>query len=76
MRAERVGDQTALAGIIRLVDEATSTKAPIEQFADKVSGVFVPVVIVLSVLTYLVWTFVLHASLETALVHAITILVI
>ncbi len=76
MRAERVGDQTALAGIIRLVDEATSTKTPIEQFADKVSGVFVPVVIVLSVLTYLVWTFVLHASLETALVHAITILVI
>ncbi|MFR8009139.1 MAG: heavy metal translocating P-type ATPase, partial [Gordonibacter urolithinfaciens] len=45
MRADRVGDDTTLAGIIRLVDEATSTKAPIEKIADKISGVFVPVVI-------------------------------
>ena len=49
MRADRVGDDTALAGIIRLVDEATSTKAPIEKIADKISGVFVPVVIVIAV---------------------------
>lgn len=76
MRAERVGDETTLAGIIRLVDEATSTKAPIEQFADKVAGVFVPIVIVLAVIAFTVWMFVLGSTLEVALTHAITILVI
>ena len=76
MRAERVGEDTVLAGIIRLVDEATSTKAPIEQFADKVAGVFVPVVIALAVVTFIVWMFVLGSTLEVALTHAITILVI
>ena len=45
MRADKVGDETALAQIIRLVDEATSSKAPIAKLADKVAGVFVPVVI-------------------------------
>ena len=76
MRVERVGEDTVLAGIIRLVDEATSTKAPIEQLADKVAGVFVPVVIALAVVTFFVWIVPLGASLETALTHAITILVI
>ena len=75
MRADRVGDDTALAGIIRLVDEATSTKAPIEKIADKISGVFVPVVIVIAVATFAVWALV-GPSLETALSHAISVLVI
>ncbi len=51
---DRVGADTTLAGIIRLVDEATSTKAPIEKIADKIAGVFVPVVIVIAVVTFLV----------------------
>ena len=55
MRAERVGEETVLAGIIRLVDEATSSKAPIEKMADKISGVFVPAVIVVAVATFVVW---------------------
>ena len=76
MRVERVGEDTVLAGIIRLVDEATSTKAPIEQLADKVAGVFVPVVIALAVAAFAVWTVLVGAPLETALTHAITILVI
>ena len=75
MRADRVGDDTALAGIIRLVDEATSTKAPIEKIADKISGVFVPVVIVIAVVTFAVWMFG-GATLEIALSHAISMLVI
>ena len=75
MRADRVGDDTALAGIIRLVDEATSTKAPIEKIADKISGVFVPVVIVIAVVTFAVWMFG-GATLEIALSHAISVLVI
>ena len=48
MQAQAVGDDTTLAGIIRLVDEATSSKAPIERRADTIAGVFVPVVMVLS----------------------------
>ena len=75
MRADRVGADTTLAGIIRLVDEATSAKAPIEKIADKIAGVFVPVVIVIAVVTFLVWM-VLSADGSTALTHAISVLVI
>ncbi|WP_225749125.1 heavy metal translocating P-type ATPase [Paraeggerthella sp. Marseille-Q4926] len=75
MRADRVGDDTVLSGIIRLVDEATSTKAPIEKIADRISGVFVPVVIVIAVATFAAWT-ALGSPLETALSHAVTVLVI
>ena len=75
MRADRVGDDTTLAGIIRLVDEATSTKAPIEKIADKISGVFVPVVIVVAVVTFAVWMLG-GSTLETAMSHAISVLVI
>lgn len=75
LRAEHVGEDTALAGIIRMVDEATSTKAPIEKIADKVSGVFVPVVIAIALVAFCVW-FAMGAGLETALARAISVLVI
>ena len=75
MRAERVGEQTVLAGIIRLVDEATSSKAPIEKMADKISGVFVPVVIAIAVVVFAVWL-ALGAELSAALTYAISVLVI
>lgn len=76
MRADRVGEDTALAGIVRMVDDATSSKAPIEKLADKISGVFVPVVIVIALVTFAVWFFVLGAGLEASLTHAISVLVI
>ena len=75
MRADRVGADTTLAGIIRLVDEATSTKAPIEKIADKIAAVFVPVVIIIAVATFIVWM-ALSADVPTALTHAISVLVI
>lgn len=75
MRAERVGEETVLAGIIRLVDEATSSKAPIEKTADKISGVFVPVVIAIAVVVFAVWLAV-GAELSAALTYAISVLVI
>lgn len=75
MRAERVGAETALASIIRLVDEATGSKAPIEKMADRISGVFVPAVIGIAVVTFGVWL-ALGAAFETALSHAVTVLVI
>ena len=75
MRAEHVGEETVLAGIIRLVDEATSSKAPIEKMADKISGVFVPVVIAIAVVVFAVWLAV-GAELSVALTYAISVLVI
>ena len=75
MRAERVGADTVLAGIVRMVDEATSSKAPIEKLADKISGVFVPVVIAIALLTFVIWLFV-GAGVAIALSHAISVLVI
>mgnify|MGYP003254052162 CR=1 FL=1 len=75
MRAERVGEETVLAGIIRLVDEATSSKAPIEKMADKISGVFVPVVIAIAVVVFAVWL-AAGAELSAALTYAISVLVI
>ena len=74
-RASRVGDDTTLAQIIRLVDEAGNTKAPIARLADKVSGVFVPAVIVIAILTAIVWL-IAGAGFEFALSCAISVLVI
>ena len=75
MEARAVGDDTTLAGIIRLVDEATSSKAPIERMADKIAGVFVPVVIAIAAVTFVAWL-ALAGDVATALTHAISILVI
>ncbi len=75
MRAEHVGADTVLAGIVRMVDEATSSKAPIEKLADKISGVFVPAVIAIAVVTFVIWMLV-GAGVTTALSHAISVLVI
>ena len=74
-RASRVGDDTTLAQIIRLVDEAGNTKAPIARLADRVSGVFVPTVIIIAILTAVVWL-IAGQSFEFALSNAIAVLVI
>ena len=75
MRVTKIGADTTLAQIIKLVDEATSSKAPIAKIADKVSGVFVPVVITIAVLTTLGW-YISGYSLEFALSIGICVLVI
>lgn len=75
LRVEKIGRDTALAQIIRLVDEATSSKAPIARLADKISGVFVPVVITAAVLTFAVWM-ICGAGTAFALEKAIAVLVI
>ena len=75
LRATKVGEDTTLAGIIRLVDEASSTKAPIARLADKVSSIFVPTVIAIAILTGIVWGF-LGRGFEFALSNAISVLVI
>ena len=75
MEATAVGNNTALANIIRLVDEATTSKAPIAKLADKISGIFVPVVITLSALAGLGW-YVAGAGSHFAFTAAISVLVI
>ena len=74
-RAERVGEDTTLSQIIRMVSDASATKAPIAKLADKVSGVFVPVVLGISLVTLIVWLF-LKAPVGEAIIHAISVLVI
>lgn len=74
--AVRVGSETALAQIIRLIEEAQGSKAPIQAFADKISSVFVPVVIGAAILTFLVWFFILGASFSFALMAFTAVIVI
>lgn len=77
MEATAVGDDTALASIIRLVDEATSSKAPIERQADKIAGVFVPVVMAIAAVTFLGWIAIFApGDFATAFNHAVSVLVI
>ena len=75
MEATQVGDETALAQIIRLVDEATSSKAPIAKLADRVAGVFVPAVIAIAVVSAAVWLLV-GATFEFALTVGVSVLVV
>lgn len=74
-RATRVGADTSLAKIIQLVEDANATKAPIARLADKVAGVFVPVVFAISAVTFVAWM-VLTGSVNEALTSAVAVLVI
>lgn len=82
-KAQKVGRETALAQIIRLVEEAQGSKAPIQKLADQISSIFVPAVLALSLITFIVWYFVVpvpnisNADLFTrALINAVAVLVI
>ena len=73
--AEKVGQDTTLAQIIQLVDDAGNSKAPIARLADQVSGVFVPVVILIALITFVVWL-ISGQTIQFALSNAISVLVI
>jgi Cu+-exporting ATPase len=76
IEARRIGAETALAQIVRLVEQAQGSKAPIQRVADQVSGVFVPIVLVLAALTFVGWLVVGQTSFTVALVNAVAVLVI
>jgi P-type Cu+ transporter len=77
VRAVKVGRDTALAQIIRVVEEAQSSKAPIQRVADKISGIFVPVVVALAAITFLLWYYAIApGEFAGALEKAIAVLVI
>ena len=75
-RATRVGEDTTLAQMIRLVDEAASSKAPIAKLADKVAGVFVPAVIGIALVTAVVWLIATGGDVTRALTAGVSVLVI
>ncbi|MDP2708929.1 MAG: heavy metal translocating P-type ATPase [bacterium] len=75
-KATKIGADTTLAKIIKLIDEAQGKKAPIQRFADAVSSYFVPAVIVIAVITFLVWKFLVGAPFSFALIYAVAVLVI
>ena len=74
-KAERIGRESTISEIVRLVLEATNTKAPIAKLADKVSGYFVPIVILLAIITFLIYL-IFGSSFSEALITFVTILVI
>ena len=75
-QATKVGENTTLAQIIQLVENASATKAPIARLADKISGIFVPVVMTIALCAGLGWYFIAHSTFEFALSTAIAVLVI
>ncbi|KFM98768.1 copper-translocating P-type ATPase [Bacillus clarus] len=77
MRAEKIGKDTALANIIKIVEEAQGSKAPIQRMADMISGIFVPIVVAIAVLAFITWYFVVTSQdLSQSIEVAIAVLVI
>lgn len=77
MQAERVGSETVLAQIIRLVQEAQGSKAPVQRIADKVAGIFVPAVLLIAIITFITWNFIQPVSSNpVAFITAMAVLVV
>ena len=75
-RAEKVGSETVLAQIVDFVKKAQTSRAPIQDLTDKISGIFVPAVVILAVLTFWVWFVLLEASFVTSLLYGVAVLII
>ena len=75
-RAEKVGSETVLAQIVDFVKKAQTSRAPIQDLTDKVSGIFVPVVVILAILTFWIWFVLLEASFVTSLLYGVAVLII
>lgn len=75
-RATNVGEDSTLAQIVRLVEQAQGAKAPLQRLADRVSGVFVPAVVLIAIGTFLLWYFGLHEDFASAMMNSVAVLLI
>src|SRR3989344_5680018 len=75
-KATKVGKDTTLSQIIKLIEEAQGSRAPIQRFADRISSIFVPIVIIIAVLTFLSWFYLANASFSFSLLVAVAVVVI
>ena len=75
-RAEKVGNETMLSQIVDLVKKAQTSHAPIQNLTDKVSDIFVPIVLIIAILTFMIWFALLGASMAISLIFAVSVLVI
>jgi P-type Cu+ transporter len=75
-KATKVGENTTLANIIRLIDDAQGKKAPIQRFADTIANYFVPTVIIIALLTFILWYFVFGKTFSFAMITSVAVLVI
>lgn len=75
-RAEKVGSETVLAQIVDFVKKAQTSRAPIQDLTDKISGIFVPAVVILGILTFWIWFVLLEASFVTSLLYGVAVLII
>lgn len=75
-RAEKVGSETVLAQIVDFVKKAQTSRAPIQDLTDKISGIFVPAVVILAILTFWIWFVLLEASFVTSLLYGVAVLII
>jgi Cu+-exporting ATPase len=76
IRIDKIGDDTTLNKLISLVEEASNSKAPLAKLADKISGIFVPIVISFSIITFIVWLFISSFNFSESINFAISVLVI
>ena len=75
-RAEKVGSETVLAQIVDFVKKAQTSRAPIQDLTDKISGIFVPAVVILEILTFWVWFVLLEASFVSSLLYGVAVLIV
>ena len=75
-KAEKVGSETVLAQIVDFVKKAQTSRAPIQDLTDKISGIFVPAVVILAILTFWIWFVLLGASFVTSLLYGVAVLII
>lgn len=75
-RAEKVGSETVLAQIVDFVKKAQTSRAPIQDLTDKISGIFVPAVVILAILTFWIWFVLIGASFVTSLLYGVAVLII
>ena len=76
LKAEKVGSETILAQIVEFVKKAQTSRAPIQDLTDKISGIFVPAVVILAILTFWVWFVLFEASFVTSLLFGVAVLII